>query len=486
MTSKSFCQRAFWRRKEIVGKCIRNISVSSHQNYAQLPRIKVDMSESVSKTFGEEDFVPKKHPGVLFRGRVCLPSEFTQTAKKILGNNSMKVKTKEMIEFEKHLKGRDLPIEPRAYKEMCIKIEERVRSKEEVMEPFFNAEQLQDLENRRFRETRELVKRLVYHWEPENYSGRKVLEYLMLRSDAEYAALYKIMSEISKRDPDFEPVSLLDFGSGLCTSTWAANAFWNKSLNEHLCVDTSSDMNDTAELILRQGKRDKPTIFRNVFFRQFLPTSPTRQYDLVTSAYSLFELPSAKARIEVLNTLWRKCAKYLIIVEYGRYPGFRLINEARDFVLRLDRPTYRGADGHAFSPCPHDAVCPRFHEDIHACKFSVDYRSMIPFDKQIFKQELFSYVVLKKGTRSPKEPDWPRLLEEPIVRKRHIICRLCLPSGNLKETVVTKKGVSQPMYRATRKSQWGDMLPVEEIELTNSSDSTEGVDVEETEQDPKL
>jgi ribosomal protein RSM22 (predicted rRNA methylase) len=89
---------------------------------------------------------------------------------------------------------------------------------------------------------------------------------------------------------------------------------------------------------------------------------------------------------------------------------------------------------------------------------------MIPFDKQMFKQELFSYVVLKKGPRSSENPDWPRLLEEPVVRKRHVVCRLCMANGSVKETVVTKNNVSQTMYRAARKSLWGDLLPVKEIQ----------------------
>lgn len=130
----------------------------------------------------------------------------------------------------------------------------------------------------------------------------------------------------------------------------AANAFWNESLNEHLCVDTSRDMSDLAELILRGGNHNAVMKFRNIFFRQFLPSSPTvsfsfsdpalrlvgvvplmlcvwcfqRQYDLVTCAYSLMELSSAKERINILNTLWRKCSKYLVIVEYGADPGFRV------------------------------------------------------------------------------------------------------------------------------------------------------------------
>lgn len=71
------------------------------------------------------------------------------------------------------------------------------------------------------------------------------------------------------------------------------------------------------------------------------------KYDLVVSAFSLFELQSLEKRKEVIRNLWEKCDGYLIIVENGTSAGFKVIDEARNLILQI-----AGADNdaHIFSP----------------------------------------------------------------------------------------------------------------------------------------
>lgn len=45
-------------------------------------------------------------------------------------------------------------------------------------------------------------------------------------------------------------------------------------------------------------------------------------YDLVVSAFSLMELPSATARLETVDKLWNKTQEYLVLVESGTKAGF--------------------------------------------------------------------------------------------------------------------------------------------------------------------
>lgn len=61
------------------------------------------------------------------------------------------------------------------------------------------------------------------------------------------------------------------------------------------------------------------------------------KYDVVLSAYTLLELPDAKTRLETLQSLWNKCDRYLVIIEQGTRAGFRLVNEARDFILYITK-----------------------------------------------------------------------------------------------------------------------------------------------------
>lgn len=117
------------------------------------------------------------------------------------------------------------------------------------------------------------VKTKKYNWIPIDYNDHQALVYLAGRSAQEYAVIYKIFLEISKRNPEFKPSSFFDFGSGIGTGTWAAYELWKKSIYEYFMVDVSADMNDLADKILRNGDVNKHRMLKNVYFRQFLPAS---------------------------------------------------------------------------------------------------------------------------------------------------------------------------------------------------------------------
>lgn len=112
-----------------------------------------------------------------------------------------------------------------------------------------------------------------YNWKSIVYDQHKAWSYLFGRSAKEYAIIMQIFNEIARRDPEFQPQSFFDFGSGIGTGTWAAANFWKKSLYEYYAVDESSDMNDLAELLLRGGNAEKNITLKNVYYRQFLPAS---------------------------------------------------------------------------------------------------------------------------------------------------------------------------------------------------------------------
>lgn len=122
-----------------------------------------------------------------------------------------------------------------------------------------------------------------YNWQSIVYDEHTVLCYLFGRASKEYAAITKVFAEIQLRDPDFNPRSYFDFGSGVGTGTWAAAELWKKSLYEYFVVDQSRAMNDLAELILRDGRDTKNMTLKNVYYRQFLPES-----DEVSSVYLVF------------------------------------------------------------------------------------------------------------------------------------------------------------------------------------------------------
>lgn len=47
------------------------------------------------------------------------------------------------------------------------------------------------------------------------------------------------------------------------------------------------------------------------------------------------------------------------------------------------------------------------------------------------------------GERDPNDERWPRLISDPLIRKRHCICRVCAKDGNLREIILSKGTSSQ-------------------------------------------
>lgn len=72
------------------------------------------------------------------------------------------------------------------------------------------------------------------------------------------------------------------------------------------------------------------------------------KFDIVVSAYSLFELPDMRTRFETLLNLWNKANNYIVLIEMGTRAGFEIINEARDLFLNIS--VNQDAQCHVVSP----------------------------------------------------------------------------------------------------------------------------------------
>ncbi|GFY38629.1 methyltransferase-like protein 17, mitochondrial [Trichonephila inaurata madagascariensis] len=165
------------------------------------------------------------------------------------------------------------------------------------------------------------------------------------RMPANYASIFKIFSEIKFQLPEYEPKTFFDFGSGVGSAVWAAQAVWNESLSEYFCVDSSSYMNDVAETLLTDEKSGDKYV-KNIFFRQFLPASE-----------------------DVVNNLPHEIC-----------------------------PNY--SPGHIVIPCPHETPCPLVQlGHNNTCGFSVSYEYIFPRQRQHIKKDWISYVVLRKGPK---------------------------------------------------------------------------------------
>lgn len=369
--------------------------------------------------------------------------------------------------LNRYIKARKAPIEDVHVKQKVKEIEEQVLS-----DPVkFKLPKRPDSETDEFatkafkarlrQKVNEITKQRVYSWQPINYNTYKALLYLMGRSAEEFAVIMKIFNEIKRRDHQFVPKSYFDFGSGVGTGAWAAHETWGKSILEHYLVDTSKEMNDLSELILRDGDSNKNMFLKNVYHRQFLP-SRDDNFDIVLSAYSLLELPTLKNRLEIVNNLWNKAGKYLIFVETGSNAGFQVLNEVRDFLLEVRKANDEKA--FVFAPCPHESPCPRYGAgDGTPCNFEVSFYKLPFSGPSIYTKDVFSYLVFKKG--EPVESDrWPRIVRQPLPRHNHVICRMCTNEGKIQEGIFTGKKHGKLVYRCAKTSTWGDQLPIKVLE----------------------
>ncbi|KAL0852782.1 hypothetical protein ABMA27_012589 [Loxostege sticticalis] len=425
-----------------------------HANYTT--RVAVDAS--LKEGFESKQFKPRKHPGTTRVKVASIPPDIQKAIKIVLEDNKAKALYEESLQLNNYLRSRLLPPEEGDIDIKAQKIYDKIQQKTFAnVDQDLSPEEVEKYNQKVKTKVFNILKTNVYRWGNISYDKATSLQYLMIRAAPEYAILVRILDEIKRKYPDYKPRSFFDFGSGVGTGTWAVNTLWKGDIFEYFCVDTSVHMNDLARLILCQGKDNVEMPLKAYFQRQFLPASSDLKYSIVLSAFSLFEMPSMKSRLETIQKLWNKTEDYLIIVEQGTNAGFKVVNEAREFVLNLPKGKN---SGYAFSPCPNDNVCPRYLEHQTPCNFLMKYESLpFPSKTELFA-DLFSYVILKKGERPEDDPQWPRIVRAPIVRSGHTICRLCTAQGELKEIIFSKAKFDQTTYRCARSSNWGDLLPV--------------------------
>ncbi|XP_011866454.1 PREDICTED: methyltransferase-like protein 17, mitochondrial isoform X2 [Vollenhovia emeryi] len=412
----------------------------------------------------------RHHPGTVTPRTPQFPKWALQEIHSILKEKQVNLqKIKESSKaLTCHLNNRHPPLEQFEVPAKLEKVENRLNA--------INTGQRISIEDVDFHKNgiaRKILKQNIYNWQPIKFDKLTCLTYLAGRSVQNYAVSHKIFSEIKLRDKDFKPQTLFDFGSGVGTVMWAASEIWSNTLQEYFCVEPSEFMIELSE---RLAKAAKPKI-KEVFSRQYFPISTNRTYDIVVSAHTLFELPGLESRLDAILKLWTKTENYLIIVEEGTNAGFKLVNEARDIILRYTKRRSETQCAHVFSPCPHDLRCPRLASDDTPCNFSVLYHPLQFLGGRKHQSELYSYVVLKKLKRPEDDEQWPRIVRTILKRSNHAICRMCTANGHLKEEIFTKYKHGRHMYRCARDSEWGDRLPLhyeqqESLERDEKRDET--------------
>lgn len=453
-------------------------------------RVVPEVEPNISRQLDESAVNLKKVRSRRNLGLVRLPAQLEVAAQykiKKVADSKFRDDAKRLIQVMHKMKAPDNPTSLKV-KVSDIKTEFELRGKVDAQSDYRpDILQLQEENDMARYELSKLIegtledrRRDWHYYEYDEYAANL---YMATRLAPNYACLRAVLEEIRDTDPTFEPLSILDFGSGQGTTCWAVNETWPGKEKEFMNIDLSTEQQHLCEYLLRGGKESGVPL-PGIYHRQYLPSSNKVQYDMVISAFSLLELPNSEIRTHTIENLWHKTKDLLVLVERGNKGGFEMINEARHLILDLngfdvtDRVTlscmtqpnlkFKKPDCHILAPCPHEFLCPRLQmpskKRMDTCSFRVVFEPLeIGAQKSGYVNEDFSYVVIRKRPYANYFDDasvrWPRIVEKRTHSGGQIGHKICCPNGCLSDTVITKK-YGKNCYEIAKSCDWGDVLPI--------------------------
>jgi ribosomal protein RSM22 (predicted rRNA methylase) len=305
------------------------------------------------------------------------------------------------------------------------------------------------------------------------YKPAQCVAYLNSRMPYTYHVAKRISLELSKRLPDFKPNSVLDYGAGLGSSIWAAHDVYTDA-NRLAAVEPNRDMRRLGRFLTSVSKLNKEILWLESL--TMVPGTGTERgkFDLIFLSYVLQELPTAKLRLMLLDTLFSRLQEngVLVVIEPGSPKGFRFINDLREWVIAKSRD-----EASIIAPCPHHMQCPLAAKKDDWCHFSqLSYKwdkSILPRpskEKQL-NNEKFCYLAIKKGktanviyndeneTTNDAEKSffWERLLRPVIKKHQHSILDMCTTQGRFERRIVAKSHGTIGGYKTSKKLNWGDL-----------------------------
>ncbi|XP_029836159.4 methyltransferase-like protein 17, mitochondrial [Ixodes scapularis] len=428
----------------------------------------VSLPQEINEALESSEMKHRRHPGVRKNIQVSIPDKLLAAATEVLATRDIGQLREAASILRLQLWTKCLPTEDREVRDKAQALERQLLGDRlESMTP----EERSQIEDQVEQAVLKKLKEQIPPWRPLNYDEFGSYTYLVGRLAADYATIRAVLAEIRHQNPAFAPKSLLDFGSGIGTSFWATREFWPHELQEYFAVDVSDDMNTLARLLVQGGNPNAEVKFRGYYQRQFLPATHKIKFDLVTSAFSLLELPSTEHRLQTVASLWGKTNSMLVLIENGTLEGHRAVLEARDFILTTTKKEDpEGCGARVLAPCPHDQDCPRETEGFGIpCNFQARYEEPFLLQKKKSARLNYSYVVLQRSGSLPAEHDWARLIRPVLCRSNHVVCRVCCHDAKLREFVFTKARHGRHIYRVARCSEWGDQLPVSILPSTEET-----------------
>jgi len=269
-----------------------------------------------------------------------------------------------------------------------------------------------------------------------------VTAYLATRLPATYATVRASLAAIAEIRPAWAPRSLLDAGGGPGSVLWAARDQW-PSLEDATMLEASEVMSRVGVALARESGARTTWVAADI--ARAVPA--LERADLVTLSYVLGELVPT-AIDPLIERLWELSADVLLVVEPGTPAGWQRILLVRDRLIALGALI--------IAPCPHAERCPLVAPDW--CHFSRrvarSRRHRLAKDADIpWEDEKFIYLAV---SRKPNDTAFARVLARPRAASGTVRLKLCSPTGQLEERLVTKRQGDD--YKVARRVDWGDRL----------------------------
>ncbi|CAK9298382.1 unnamed protein product [Gordionus sp. m RMFG-2023] len=356
----------------------------------------------------------KKHPYMFHQLCVKIPELLEENmANTFIDNNFNPKSVKDEIpKFLLHLNKRQPFVDEYEIKEKSKHYLEEIISKPKynLNNENMDGRLLEEKERSIKSKIKEKLQKYTYHWTPINFDKKTTLMYVAGKMVPNFAVLYKIFHEIKIRRPEFKPTSILDFGSGVGSVSWAAQTIWNDSLNQHYSVDNCSQISDISRQIVngRSSSAFRYNLKNFITYKNNLPASKEK-FDLVVSAHTLMDIPGYKNREQFYTQLLSNTSKYLKlqkqIINYRTYKtnGQYMPIDFADLYSHINNISI-------FAPCPHSGShCPRVDSFLTKtpCAFQVRYfpPKFINAHRSNALSEPYTYIVFEINA-TPSSPSY--------------------------------------------------------------------------------
>lgn len=82
-----------------------------------------------------------------------------------------------------------------------------------------------------------------------NYQRETAIAYLYRKMPYHYFVYKRILSEVSKRLPNFKPITVLDYGAGLASGSWASHHVFEKTIERIAAVEPNMNMRKLGKFL---------------------------------------------------------------------------------------------------------------------------------------------------------------------------------------------------------------------------------------------